>query len=220
MSGQPSSKNKKVLRCGITTGACAAGAAYAAARLLHGGETLREAVIYNPNGDPIKIDIKSVELIGDGARAVVVKDGGDDPDVTHGLDIVVDIFPASAGGVTLKGGPGVGRVTRPGLQVPVGQPAINPVPARMIAAALARAMPGDAGVEVIISVPGGEEVAPRTLNPRLGILGGISILGTSGIVRPMSEEAFKESLVPLVRQAGCADTGTDGAAGGGKAIRL
>ncbi len=201
MSEKPDFKNKKELRCGITTGACAAGAAYAAARLLHGGKTLREAVIYNPNGDPIKIDIKSVELIGDGARAVVVKDGGDDPDVTHGLDIVVDLCPASGGGVTLKGGPGVGRVTRPGLQVPVGQPAINPVPARMIAAALARAMPGDAGVEVIISVPGGEEVAPRTLNPRLGILGGISILGTSGIVRPMSEEAFKESLVPLVRQA-------------------
>lgn len=200
MSGQPASEKRKELRSGVTTGACAAGAAYAAARLLHAGEMLSEAVIYNPKGEAIKIHIKSAELTVDGARAVVVKDGGDDPDATHGLDIVADVIPA-AGGFTLKGGPGVGRVTRPGLQVPVGQPAINPVPARMIADALARAMPGGAGAEVIISVPGGEEIASRTLNPRLGILGGISILGTSGIVRPMSEEAFKESLVPLVSQA-------------------
>ena len=200
MKGQPTHKNKKELRSGITTGACAAAAAYAAARLLYGGEILQEAVIYNPAGDAIKVAVKAVELRESFARAVVVKDGGDDPDVTHGLDIVVDVLPA-AGGLALKGGPGVGRVTRPGLQVPVGRPAINPVPARMIAAALARAIPPDVGAEVVISVPGGEEVASRTLNPRLGILGGISILGTSGIVRPMSEEAFKDSLVPLISQA-------------------
>lgn len=194
-------REKKELRSGITTGACAAGAAHAAARLLFNGETISNALVFNPQGLSIEVRVKSVALTGGGARAVVVKDAGDDPDVTHGMDIVANVAPVAGGLITLKGGAGVGVVTRPGLQVPVGEPAINPVPAKMIKDALYRVIPPGEGVEVTISVPGGEEIAHRTLNPRLGIVGGISILGTTGIVRPMSEEAFKDSLVPLVSQA-------------------
>lgn len=193
-------KHKTELRCGVTTGACAAAAALAAALFVFRGETYDRVTVYNPAGTPIEVPVKSVKPLPGGSRAVVVKDGGDDPDVTHGLDIVVDVFP-TAGGICLKGGPGVGRVTRPGLQIPVGRPAINPVPRRMILDTLAKVLPVGAGMDVVISVPGGEEVALRTLNPRLGITGGISILGTTGIVRPMSEEAFKDSLAPLVKMA-------------------
>lgn len=194
------SKNKTELRCGVTTGACAAAAALAAALLIFKGEASSQVTVYNPAGAPIEIPVKSVQPFNTGARAVVVKDGGDDPDATHGLDIVVDVYPTS-GGISFKRGRGIGLVTKPGLQIAVGEPAINPVPRRMIADALGRVLPGGTGADVVISVPGGEDVALRTLNPRLGIAGGISILGTTGIVRPMSEEAFKDSLAPLVKMA-------------------
>ena len=193
-------KDKNSLRCGVTTGASAAAAARAAALLLFRGECPSIVEVANPRGDIIKVPVKVAEYDGEGARAVVVKDGGDDPDVTNGLDIVARVEAASPG-VIIKGGDGVGVVTAPGLPVPVGESAINPVPARMIRDAVSGLAPAGVGVEISISVPGGRQAATRTLNGRLGITGGISILGTSGIVRPMSEEALKDSLVPFIKKA-------------------
>ncbi len=190
----------KSLRNGITTGACAAAAARAAAELLFHGRKRERVMVLNPLGQLITVPIHQVEEITGGARAVVIKDGGDDPDVTHGLPVVVEARPGQEG-IILHGGPGVGRVTKPGLAVAVGEPAINPVPRQMIKASVSSILPPAQGVELTISVPGGEQVARRTLNPRLGIVGGISILGTTGIVRPMSEEAFKHSLLPLLDMA-------------------
>ncbi|HRP94976.1 MAG TPA: cobalt-precorrin-5B (C(1))-methyltransferase, partial [Rhodocyclaceae bacterium] len=140
----------------------------------------------------------------DCAHAAAIKDGGDDPDATHGAHITVDVrrIAGGGGGVTLKGGPGVGVVTRPGLGLEVGGPAINPVPRRNITANVVAAGAAllDAGdrLEVTISVPGGEEMAKKTLNARLGILGGISILGTTGIVRPFSTAAWRASVVQAI----------------------
>ncbi|MGB9802405.1 cobalt-precorrin-5B (C(1))-methyltransferase CbiD, partial [Desulfofundulus sp.] len=187
----------KILRNGITTGACAAAAARAATELLFHGRKPARVVLVNPAGQALTVPIHLVEEIRGGTRAVVIKDGGDDPDVTHGLPIVVEARPAPVGTI-LRGGDGIGRVTKPGLAVAVGEPAINPIPRQMIKEAVVSILPPEQGVELIISVPGGELVAKRTLNPRLGIVGGISILGTTGIVRPMSEEAFKDSLLPLL----------------------
>ncbi|WP_134217477.1 MULTISPECIES: cobalt-precorrin-5B (C(1))-methyltransferase CbiD [Pelotomaculum] len=186
-----------MLKTGITTGASAAAAARAAALLLLRGETNKNITIVNPEGNLLEVPVESLELDGSCARAVVIKQGGDDPDVTSGLPVVAEVA-VCAGGVHIMGGRGVGVVTRPGLQAPVGSPAINPVPRKMIVDALDDLIRPGSGVEVTISVPGGEEVALKTLNPRLGIVGGISILGTTGIVRPMSEEAFKKSLAPQV----------------------
>jgi len=191
---------KSKLRSGISTGASAAVAARAAALLLFHGESRERVVIENPLGQSIEAPVAGLVKNGGSARAVVIKDGGDDPDVTHGLEIVVEASCA-AEGISIRGGPGVGVVTRPGLQVAVGEPAINPVPRKMIAGAVADLIPPGKGLVLVVSVPRGEEVASRTLNPRLGIVGGISILGTTGIVRPMSEEAFKKSLEPLVDMA-------------------
>ncbi len=127
--------------------------------------------------------------------AAIVKDAGDDPDVTHGALVTATVRPGKPGsGVTFKRGPGVGEVTRPGLPIPVGEPAINPVPRQMIAAAIAEIAGDDADFEVEISVPDGEKMAERTLNPRLGILGGISILGTTGIVIPYSCSSWIHSI--------------------------
>lgn len=135
------------------------------------------------------------------AIAEIIKDAGDDPDVTHGISIVatVELLPQEQ--IIIQGGTGVGMVTKPGLAIPVGEAAINPVPRQMICRALQKILPGGSGAKVTISVPEGEKAALRTLNPRLGIIGGISILGTTGIVRPMSEEAFVESLIPQIDQA-------------------
>lgn len=192
--------SRKNLRCGITTGACAAGAAGAAVELLFHNRRTATVTVYNPAGQAITVPVARVEKVPGGARAVVIKDGGDDPDATHGLEIVVEARP-HAKEIVIRGGTGVGRVTRPGLQIPVGEAAINPVPRRMISDTVGALLPAGEGVLLTVSVPGGEKVAGRTLNPRLGIDGGISILGTTGIVRPMSEEAFKDSLVPLVQMA-------------------
>ncbi|HBX22789.1 MAG TPA: cobalamin biosynthesis protein CbiD [Desulfotomaculum sp.] len=190
--------DKKKLRTGITTGASAAAAAKAAASALFTGVYPDNLTVSNPAGDQIEIPIDHYYDLPDGKGAVVIKDGGDDPDVTHGLAITVSVCTAAHGSVTIRGGEGVGTVTRPGLQVPVGSPAINPVPEKMIRTALAEVLPENYGCTVTISVPGGAKAAERTLNPRMGIVGGISILGTTGIVRPMSEEAFKDSLAPQV----------------------
>ncbi|AGL01470.1 cobalt-precorrin-5B (C(1))-methyltransferase CbiD [Desulfoscipio gibsoniae] len=189
------------LKSGISTGACAAAAAKAAALALFKNKYHNQLTVTNPQGRKITVPINRYIKIPDGQGAVVIKDGGDDPDVTHGLEIIASISRTHDGTITIQGGEGVGTVTKPGLQVAVGQSAINPVPLWMINNALAEVIPPDTGCTVTISVPGGEAVARRTLNPRLGIVGGISILGTTGIVRPMSEEAFKNSLLPLIDMA-------------------
>ncbi|MCG8401064.1 MAG: cobalt-precorrin-5B (C(1))-methyltransferase CbiD [Firmicutes bacterium] len=188
----------KRLRTGITTGASAAAAAKAAALALFANRRPSEVTVNNPDGKRLKVPIARYLELPDGKGAAVVKDGGDDPDVTHDLEIIASVTADDQSTVTVRGGEGVGTVTRPGLQIPVGSPAINPVPEWMIKTAVSEVLPGNTGCMVTISVPGGEKAAGRTLNPRMGIVGGISILGTTGIVRPMSEDAFKDSLAPLI----------------------
>ena len=194
MSRKPASD----LRTGFTTGACATAAAKAAVTALLTGRWLNPVGITLPRGETPAFPLAEAEA-GDGwARAVVQKDAGDDPDVTHGALISVTVRPgARGGGVTFAAGPGVGTVTKPGLPIPPGEPAINPVPRQMIRgvieeAAAAAGVPADFTAEV--SVPGGEELAAQTWNPRLGIAGGISILGTTGIVRPFSCAAWIASI--------------------------
>lgn len=183
----------KRLREGYTTGMCAAAAAKAAALLLFRGEAPPAVTVVTPAGRELELPVAVAVRGEEWARCGVVKDAGDDPDVTDGLTIFAEARPAPAG-IVLRGGEGVGVVTRPGLPVPVGEPAINPVPRRLILREVAAVLPPGRGAEVTISVPGGAEVAARTFNPRLGIVGGISILGTTGVVKPMSEEAYRESL--------------------------
>ena len=197
------------LRTGWTTGACATAASVAAARMLLGEPPPRSARISLPKGRTPEFAIAEASR-GDGwAEAGVVKDAGDDPDVTHGALIRARLVPAPPGaGVLFRAGEGVGTVTLPGLPVLVGEPAINPAPRRMIEenlAALAAARGAPADFEVTISVPGGAELAKRTWNPRLGIVGGISILGTTGVVRPFSCAAWIASIhrgVDVARAAG------------------
>ncbi len=177
------------LRTGFTTGACATAAAKAAALALVSGRWISPVEITLPRGETPKFELVETAL-GDGwARAAVQKDAGDDPDVTHGAMVVVTVRRAE--GVVFKAGPGVGMVTKAGLPVPPGEPAINPVPRQMIADALAEF---GAGFEVEISIPGGAALAAKTWNPRLGIEGGLSILGTTGIVRPYSCAAWIASI--------------------------
>ena len=186
------------LRRGWTTGACATAATKAAYAALLGGEFPDPVSIMLPKGETPAFAL-ALEERGEGwARAGIVKDAGDDPDVTHGALIVATVRRAAAGsGVTFRAGPGVGTVTRAGLPLAPGEPAINPVPRRMMAAVIAElaAAHGEAGdVELEIWVPDGEALARRTWNPRLGIVGGLSILGTTGIVHPFSCSAWIASI--------------------------
>lgn len=186
---------------GYTTGSCSAGAAKAACEYLRAKRNAQEVDIPLPQGGRLQLPLKWVEPTAYGARACIVKNGGDDPDVTHGLDIVAYVRLLSPrGAVHIEGGNGVGKVTKKGLAVPVGASAINPVPREMIVRAV-REVFAEEEIEVLIEIPRGEEVAKHTLNPRLGIIGGLSVLGTTGIVRPMSEEAFKVSILPELDQA-------------------
>lgn len=181
------------LRTGFTTGACATAAAKAAAGALVGRGWINPVDITLPRGQAVAFPLVETTAGPGWARAVVQKDAGDDPDVTHGALIVATVRTGAPGsGVTFVAGEGVGRVTLPGLPIPVGEPAINPVPRTMIAQAIAEVSGGDFEVEV--SVPGGAELALKTWNPRLGIMGGISILGTTGIVRPFSCAAWIASI--------------------------
>jgi len=180
------------LRTGYTTGACAAAAAKAAAIALTTGTMPREVTIGLPRGGQATFQVETDEK----GRAVVVKDAGDDPDCTHGAHITVEIARSDEPGVTLRGGEGVGTVTRPGLGLPVGSPAINPVPRRMIEQAVREVT--DLPLALTISVPGGEEMARATTNARLGIIGGISILGTTGIVKPFSTASYRASIVQQI----------------------
>ena len=187
---------KQRLRCGYTTGTCAAGAARAAAEALLTGRFPAVVRVDTPAGIPVELEILDPALAADHANCAVVKDGGDDPDVTDGAKICCRVERIPAGFVS-DGGRGVGRVTRPGLDQAVGEAAINRVPREMIRAQLAAAAAAAGyagGLKCVVSVPEGERLAQKTFNPRLGIEGGISILGTGGIVRPMSEEALIQSL--------------------------
>lgn len=189
--------NNKKLRCGYTTGTCAAAASKAAALMLLTGERVDTISIATPKGVILDLPVEDVTVDADGVKCAVRKDGGDDVDVTHGSLIYSEVRRNDSGGITIDGGAGVGRVTRKGLDQPPGNAAINRVPRSMIHEALddVRFSLGyTGGLDAIISIPNGLELASRTFNPRLGIKGGISVLGTSGIVEPMSEEALVSTI--------------------------
>lgn len=183
------------LRRGWTTGACATAAAKAAVQALLGGSFPDPVEITLPKGQTVAFALADHCLKPGAAMAAVVKDAGDDPDVTHGALIVVTARPAASGaGILFRAGEGVGTVTLPGLPVPPGEPAINPMPRQMIAAAIAEVAGPEADFEIEIAVPGGAALAERTLNGRLGIINGLSILGTTGIVIPFSCAAWIDSI--------------------------
>ena len=183
------------LKRGWTTGACATAAAKAACSALLGHGFPDPVEIGLPGGNRVGFAL-AVNETGEGwAMAGIVKDAGDDPDVTHGALVKCTVRRGAPGsGITFRRGEGVGLVTRPGLPIPPGEPAINPVPRQMIAQAIGEVAGEGADIEVEISVPGGAEIALKTLNPRLGILGGISILGTTGVVIPYSCSAWIHSI--------------------------
>jgi len=183
------------LRSGYTTGSCATAAAKAAAIGLCKGNIPDEVEIDTPAGIKLKLRIYHKQLSADEAACAVQKDAGDDPDVTNGCYVHAKVKRNDTQTIEIDGGEGVGRVTKPGLQVPVGHAAINPVPRRMIEGAVKEVIGNGCGLKIVISVPDGKALGEKTFNPKLGILGGISIIGTTGIVRPMSEDAFKTSLL-------------------------
>ncbi len=189
---------QKKMRFGYTTGSCAAAGTKAALLACIGRAVPQRVEVLSPQGERIAVPVKSVAKTEDGYAATIVKDGGDDPDITHGAEIVASVQLRDDGKIILDGGVGVGRVTKAGLSVPVGEAAINPGPRQMIYQAVRDVLGGERGCEITICVPCGEQLAKHTLNASLGIVGGISIIGTSGIVRPMSEEAFKKSLEPQI----------------------
>lgn len=197
-------KDPKKMRHGFTTGACAAAAAKGAVKLLVTKKQAIETKIWLPAGFFQRFELVESECTEDVARCATVKDAGDDPDATDKAKIVATAEWKEEPGVDLDGGPGVGRVTKPGLPVLVGEAAINPVPRRMIRNEVESVLKEygiSRGVRVVISVPDGEEIAKKTLNSRLGILGGISILGTRGTVVPFSTAAYKASIIQAIRVA-------------------
>ena len=188
----------RFLRYGITTGATAAAASKAALIALLNNPVDR-VVIPTPIGLRFEVPVKSSrKLNADSAEAIVVKDAGQDIDVTDKMEIIATVKLTDDGKITIKSGKGIGTVTKPGLQVPIGEGAINPVPQSMITEAVKEVLPRGKGVEVTITAPEGELVAKKTMNAKLGILGGVSILGTTGVVKPLSLEACRRSLVPQI----------------------
>ena len=197
---------QKLLRCGYTTGTCAALGAAGAARLLLTGHTPESVGLRTPKGIVVEVAPQFCRRTAAGAECAIVKDGGDDIDATTGLPVVAEVtlLPDAPHTVTIDGGAGVGRVTKPGLDQPVGAAAINHVPRQMITEALlkeAETAGYSGGFSVIIRIKGGEQAAKRTFNPRLGVEGGLSVLGTSGIVEPMSQQALLDSLQLEIHQA-------------------
>ena len=194
-----SRKPDQDLRRGWTTGACATAAVKAALQRLWGDGFPREVTITLPRGETPTFAVAQTGEGAGWAEAGVVKDAGDDPDVTHGALIVARVS-ASGGGVVFRAGDGVGTVTKPGLPVAPGEPAINPVPRDMmrgVVEEMAAIYGLKTDIEITVSVPGGAEIARKTWNPRLGIVGGLSILGTTGIVRPFSCAAWILSLIHI-----------------------
>ncbi len=196
MAGEP--KRGKALREGFSTGSCAAAAAKAAATALVTGRHQAEVEIGLPIGRRVIFAVNHCSLEDGLARCSVIKDAGDDPDCTHGAEIFAEVRLRPEPGVSIDGGEGVARVTRPGLGIEIGLPSITRVPCRMITESVAEALTAgghQGGAQVLIVVPRGLEMAKKTLNHRLGLIGGISILGTSGIVKPYSTAAYKVSIV-------------------------
>jgi cobalt-precorrin-5B (C1)-methyltransferase len=186
----------RFLKYGITTGATAAAAAKAAV-IAALKEPVDRVVIPTPIGLRFEVPVKSSrKLSNESAEAVAVKDAGQDIDVTDKMEIIATIKLTDDGKITIKSGEGIGKVTKPGLQVPIGEGAINPVPKSMITEAIKEVLPAGRGVEVIISAPEGANIAKKTMNAKLGVVGGVSILGTVGVVKPLSLEACRRSLVP------------------------
>lgn len=207
--GSRMEKNKAGLRRGWTTGTCAQAAAAAAAQALLAGSLPREGAdwtvtVHLPDGQPFTLPVQSgkIEKRDSQGRPLAVtckvkKDSGDDPDVTDGVTVCATVSFFSEDRIEIDGGQGVGRVTKPGLAQPVGSAAINPVPRQMIQKELVRlkeAAGWEGGFQVLVEIPGGEQLAQRTFNPRIGIVGGLSVLGTSGIVEPMSEKALIDTI--------------------------
>ena len=196
---------QKLLRCGYTTGTCAALGAAGAARLLLTGHAPESVALRTPKGIVVEVAPLFCRRTSSGAECAIEKDGGDDVDVTTGLPVIaaVELVPDGTG-VCIAGGKGVGRVTKPGLDQPVGEAAINHVPRQMITEALQREAEAacyTGGFAVTISIQGGEEVAKRTFNPHIGVEGGLSVLGTSGIVEPMSQQAILDTIQLEMNQA-------------------
>lgn len=197
------------LRTGLTTGVCATAAAVAAGRIALGGNRLDMVPITLPRGTCVEVAINDQSARPRGAEAGVIKNAGDDPDATHGARVWVQVEPNRNTGINFCAGSGVGTVTKPGLQLAVGEPAINPVPRQMIREHLedmAGQLGFNGGFKVIVGVNNGERIAQRTMNARLGIIGGLSILGTTGIVRPFSCSAYVASIhqaLDVARVNGC-----------------
>ena len=186
----------KKLRCGYTTGSCAAAAAKAAAEMLLGGRKVDTVRLITPSGAALDLNITDSCFDDKTASCSVVKDSGDDPDVTNGIKIFAEVTRAKCG-IEIVGGEGIGTVTKPGLDQPVGASAINSVPRKMITEVLtdvAAAFDYEGGFRVTVSAPAGKELAAKTFNPRMGIIGGISIIGTTGIIEPMSNAAVIETI--------------------------
>lgn len=196
-------KDGKRLRLGYTTGSCAAAAAKAAVWMLLTRSRKETIRLLTPKGIQLELKVEETQISDDFVRCAIRKDGGDDPDITTGAFVFARVTKTDIPGITIDGGPGVGRVTKPGLDQPVGSAAINSVPRRMIQENVQEVMDAfdyRGGLDILISVPQGEELAKKTFNPRLGIVGGISILGTTGIVEPMSEKALVDTIRAELRQ--------------------
>ena len=191
-------KHTQELRGGYTTGACAA-AGVKAALLFEAGHMVDEVELTALDGTTLTIPVENIEKLPEGIQAEIVKFSGDDPDITNGVSVFTTVrhLPDETK-VIFKAGKGIGWVTKPGLSVPVGEPAINPGPRQLIQNVVDEILGKGAGLEVTISIPKGVELSKRTLNPILGVEGGLSVIGTTGVLRPMSEEAFKNSLVPQI----------------------
>lgn len=184
--------NGKELRYGFTTGTCATAAAKAALLMLLNKIKVREVEVKTNSGKVISLPVENIEVTQDSVKCGIQKDSGDDPDITNGMFVFAEVR-LTGKEIKIKAGEGIGTVTEKGLALPPGEPAVNPGPRKMIYAELNKILPEETGAEVTFSIPGGKEIAERTFNPRLGIKGGLSILGTSGILEPMSVDAIKDT---------------------------